>query len=137
MPFGSLVLNPKSNVSRSGDVEATAKAFTVQMRTFLSKKKATVREARPGLDAAQVMPGHTIYFLSALHEEYCLHEMCTHISSNMLSPMWRRPLHSTDAKISLAFECGLLGVSVEKPRICQKKSGFRFFACRNLEREMW
>lgn len=45
--FASQVLNPKSNISRSGIAEAAAKVLTDEMNALSATKKATVYEYFP------------------------------------------------------------------------------------------
>lgn len=76
LTFASQVLNAKFDISESGDVEAAAVVFKDGRETLLAKKKATVWETPPGLDATQVVPCRILYFISALYEDYILYEMC-------------------------------------------------------------
>lgn len=77
------MLNPRSDITGSGVVEAATKALTEEMGARLARKKATARELPSGLDASQVMSAHILHILSALYEEYSILKMCPNILLGM------------------------------------------------------
>lgn len=107
------------------------------MDALLAWKKATVWEARSGLYALQVMPGHVFHFLSALFEDYPLYEVCRHIISSMCSPVGENRFYLTDSKTVLAHRCGRHETSVLRSRICHEKARIGVLSCRIVrEREV-
>lgn len=76
LTLATQMLNPKSDISESGQVEATERDFLDEKGALLDKEKATVCEFPLELTAMQDTPASTTYFLSAVCAESSLYEMC-------------------------------------------------------------
>lgn len=83
LTIASQVLNPKSEVSGSGEVQPAAGVFTTKMGASLARKKAAVWEIPPGREATKVMSRSVPHFLPTLYENCSLYEMCRHVLSSI------------------------------------------------------
>lgn len=64
LPFASQVLNRKSDISGSTEIEIAAKALKNDRAAVLASKMAMVWEISSELHAKQVLPCHILHFSS-------------------------------------------------------------------------
>lgn len=83
----SRALNLKSDTSSSEEASVAAMVSKQNRAAPLASKNTSVWEFRPALDATQVLPGHSLHFISTMFGKYFLYDVCWHLSSNMSSPV--------------------------------------------------
>lgn len=76
LPVASQVLEPKSSITSSEEVEADAKVFKEKRAALLVSKKVSVREVPSGINATQVMLGSNLQFGPTMIGRYFGYGMC-------------------------------------------------------------
>lgn len=72
--LASQALSLKSDISGSREVTAAAKFSEEERAALLANKKATVWEVPHRSVATQVLPGHTMHFVSTMFANYSLYK---------------------------------------------------------------
>lgn len=103
------------------------------MAAVLASRNDGMWVAPPGREATQVLPGHEVYFISAVFEDHCLFEMCRHLPLQRRRLARRGQLYTKDPSARLAHGCGRLRMSFRIFKLCHRKAGNELLACRNYE----
>lgn len=72
------VLNPNSKIEREKQVGAEARAFKGKVAVVSARRRATVWEMSPVLDAKQMTPGDSLQFFYMLSDDYERYQKCRH-----------------------------------------------------------
>lgn len=79
LTFAFQMLNPNSDTTEGEEGRAVAPGFKGKAAVLSARKKATAWEMPSGLDARQVMHGHTLPFFCTLYDGCRLYKRCRHI----------------------------------------------------------
>lgn len=130
--FAKQCLNDDSDITVDYEVQEAAKLYISSMDAVEKKMRWTVWSVPGGFVPVQNFPEHILRFLSAMHFDYSLYDLCKMMGPHKWSRKWRQRLESSDMRALLAAESGALQLSVQPSSIKHPMAGRGLFSMRNI-----
>jgi DNA modification methylase len=115
--FAKQVLNEKSDIDGSADVQAAASTFLHGLQSLRARKFKSAWPVPPGFHAVQTLPAHILHFLSGFYSDRSLYASCQNVPYLDWSPAWRSRLEGIGTDMLLAHELTISGMEIRKSTI--------------------